>query len=281
VSETAGSADTIRVVSADRRVIAACQWGDLEGNPVFWLHGTPGCRLLRHPGTSYADRHLRVVTLDRPGYGLSSRRPGRRVADAAEDVATVAQALGIARYAVAGASGGAPVALAAAAVYPERVTRCATVVGCAPFDAEGLDFFAGMDGEARAGWERSLEGEQGVLEDYAELLDWLDAGLPGLDLPPESADMLGSMTREALRPGPGGYIDDYLSLVRDWGFSLSAVQAPTRIMAAREDTSVPPSHSEWLGERIDTAEVIWVPNGHLGPREEEELELFTWLGAGN
>jgi pimeloyl-ACP methyl ester carboxylesterase len=67
--------------------------------------------------------------IDRPGYGRTSRRPDRRIADVVDDVRAVLEVVGWDRFAVWGGSGGAPHALAIAAGLPNRVTACASVVG--------------------------------------------------------------------------------------------------------------------------------------------------------
>src|SRR5688572_21098379 len=98
--------------------------GSDDGEPVFLLHGTPGSRLGPKPRTSVLYRlGVRLICYDRPGYGGSARRGKRTVADAARDVAAIADQLGIERFAVAGRSGGGPHALACAALLPDRVTR--------------------------------------------------------------------------------------------------------------------------------------------------------------
>src|SRR6185312_12557012 len=93
---------------------------------------------------SAAERDIRWVSHDRPGYGRSTPQPGRDVASAAADVASIADALGIDQFAVMGDSGGGPHALACAAVWPGRVRATVCMSGPAPFGAEGLDWFAGM-----------------------------------------------------------------------------------------------------------------------------------------
>jgi pimeloyl-ACP methyl ester carboxylesterase len=99
---------------------------------------------------------IRLIAYDRPGYGLSDRHRGRAVADAATDVAAVADNLGIDRFAVLGRSGGGPHALACAALLPDRVACAAALVSLAPRYAEGLDWFEGMNEqnvqEYRAAW---------------------------------------------------------------------------------------------------------------------------------
>ena len=111
---------------------------------VFWLHGSPNIGSPPEPLFAAAEANgLRWVSYDRPGYGGSGRHDGRTVASAAADVAAIADALGIGRFAVLGHSGGGPHALACAALLPERAIAAVSVSGPAPFDADGLDWFAG------------------------------------------------------------------------------------------------------------------------------------------
>ena len=112
------------VSTADGRTLACAEWGEPDGFPVFFLHGSPGSRLWHHyDETVYVDVGARLITYDRPGYGASDRNPGRRFVDCAGDVAAIADQLGIERFAVTGASGGGPHSLAVAALLPERLTR--------------------------------------------------------------------------------------------------------------------------------------------------------------
>lgn len=91
----------------DGRALTFAEWGNLDGQPVFLLHGTPGCRLARHPNEELVrSTGARVITYDRAGYGRSDRHRGRTVADDASDVAAIADSLGIGRFAVEGGSGG-------------------------------------------------------------------------------------------------------------------------------------------------------------------------------
>ena len=111
----------------------------------MWHHGTPGTGAPPEPLFAAADaRGIRWVSYDRPGYGGSTPHPGRDVVSAAADVAGVADALGIDRFAVMGVSGGGPHALACAAALPGRVLAAVSMAGLALFGAEGLDWFAGM-----------------------------------------------------------------------------------------------------------------------------------------
>ena len=151
------------VVGPDGRTLAFAVWGDADGFPVLALHGTPGCRLERWPDEDlYRRLGVCLVTHDRAGYGRSDRRHGRRVADETDDVGVLADHLGFERFAVTGASGGGPHALACAALLPDRVVRVACLVGGAPLGSPGLEreeWLAGQDPEnvKEFGW--AMAGE--------------------------------------------------------------------------------------------------------------------------
>jgi pimeloyl-ACP methyl ester carboxylesterase len=91
-----------------------------------------------------AERALRLISYDRPGFGESSPQPGRTAADTAADVRAICAELGIDRLVTWGYSGGGPHLLACAALLPDLVTAAASLAGLAPFDAEGLDWVGGM-----------------------------------------------------------------------------------------------------------------------------------------
>jgi Predicted hydrolases or acyltransferases (alpha/beta hydrolase superfamily) len=129
----------------DGRLLQTAEGGDPAGVPVFVHHGSPGSGILDPAWErDAASRGLRLITYARPGYGRSTRSAGRVVADAAHDVAALANELGIDRFLSWGVSGGGPHVLACAALLPARVVAVASLAAAAPFDGEGLDFFAGM-----------------------------------------------------------------------------------------------------------------------------------------
>lgn len=256
------------------RTVAAAEWGDPQGFPIFSLHGTPGSRFGRHPDED-AVRALgiRLVTYDRPGYGASTRHPGRRVVDCVGDVAAIADALGIERFAVTGGSGGGPHALAVAARLPGRVLRARCVVGVAPRDAEGLDFYAGMDPEnikefgfaeqgeavlepelarmAAADLERIAGDPSKVLSDDWELAEADRAVLAD----PRIQRVMGEMMRESHRNGVWGWVDDDLAFLVPWGFDVTEIHVPVEVRYGAQDVLVPAAHGAWLAAHVPGAEV--------------------------
>src|SRR3954451_14522180 len=134
----------------DRRRLVYYDTGPTEAADeltLVWHHGSPQTGALLEPlVTAAATPRIRLISYARPAYGGSTRLPGRDVASAAGDVAQVADALGIDRFAVMGASGGGPHALACAALLPGRVTGAACLAGLAPFSGDD-DWFTGMVAE--------------------------------------------------------------------------------------------------------------------------------------
>jgi pimeloyl-ACP methyl ester carboxylesterase len=270
--------------------------GARHGMPVFLLHGTPGSRSGPKPRGSVSYRlGVLLITYDRPGYGRSARHQGRVVADAAGDVAAIADDLGIDRFAVVGRSGGGPHALACAALLRDRVRRTAVLVGLAPANARGLDWYDGMTDDNVAAYttaETDLSALVTELTSRAERLardpESLLAGLRGqmVDADRRVVDdvairrLHAETYAEALRHGPFGWLDDILALRADWGFDLGSIASPVRIWHGADDRFSPVSHARWLAARIPGARIDVQPGtAHFGAVEILP-EILSWLTAG-
>ena len=247
------------------------------GVPVFWHHGTPNLGLppepLFRPG-------VRWISYDRPGYGTSTPLPGRTVGSAATDISHIADALGLEQFAVFGHSGGAPHALACAALLPDRVTAAVAAASVAPFDASDLSWFEGMiaSGEdslraAAAGREAKEAHEtSGALYDP----EFIPADLEALS---GSWSWFGKVVGPALANGPGPSIDDDLAYVTPWGFDPASIRVPTLLLHGERDGMVPASHSRWLASRIPGAELRLSPDdGHISVLNHADAAL-DWLLA--
>ena len=100
---------------ADGRRLGFAEYGASGGQPLLFFHGTPGARLVAGFAHQSALRlNVRLIAPERPGFGRSDFQAGRRILEWPDDVAALADALGLERFAVAGVSGGAPYALACA-----------------------------------------------------------------------------------------------------------------------------------------------------------------------
>ena len=160
---------------------------DADGRlAVFWHHGSPNIGAPPEPLFAAAEKlSIRWVSYDRPGYGGSTPRPDRDVASAAADAQSVADALGIDRFALMGHSSGGSHALACAALLPERSLGVVVVAGMAPFCAAGLDWFEGFGPSgaaqlrAAAAGRAALEKQLAVSDDEPDFTPEDEAALAG------------------------------------------------------------------------------------------------------
>jgi pimeloyl-ACP methyl ester carboxylesterase len=267
------------VPAAGGRQLEVLAAGPEDGLPLVFHNGTPGGLVAFGPMTAAAaERGLRTVMYGRPGYGGSTPQPGRRVADAAGDVAVVLDALGADQFVSAGWSGGGPHALASAALLPQRCLGVASIAGVAPHDAGGLDWLAGMAGENVAEFGAAMAGEAELTvhltAEAAALRDitgeQLIAGLGDLAsaadqavITGEFASYLAAAFRAALTSGIAGWRDDDLAFIEDWGFPLGA-GAPVTVWQGDQDMMVPFGHGKWLAANLPGAQAHLIPGaGHL------------------
>jgi pimeloyl-ACP methyl ester carboxylesterase len=287
----------------DGRTLAFAVWGDPSGFPIMSLHGTPGCRLQRWPHEElYQQLGVCFVTHDRAGYGRSTRRHGRSVADAVDDVIAIADELGFDRFGVTGGSGGGPHALACAALRPDRVVRATSSVGEAPCGDGGLEhdeWVEGMDPENVKEFGLALAGEQAALTEYVEVqqaqvearvavdpstvlddYDLSDSDRAQLARP-EVMQILREATAEWAFNGVGGWVDDDLAFTRPWGFDVSNIAVPVLIIYGSADVLVPPGHGGWLAAHVPGCIVKIEEGGHLGVDPVTEItENARWLQDG-
>jgi pimeloyl-ACP methyl ester carboxylesterase len=256
--------------------------------------GTPGSSLLYEPHVRDAEeKGIRLFSYDRPGYGGSTPDKGRNIADCAGDVAAVCDALGIDRFCVWGVSGGGPHALATAALLPDRVAAAAALAPVAPFDAEGLDFFAGMGEQNIEDFGAVLEGEEAhlaVLEREREellaasperLVEVLKTLLGPADfevLTGRIAVFLLESTRAGVERSLDGWFDDDVAFTRPWGFDLASIRLPVLHWQGEQDKFVPFGHGIWLSQHIPGVEShLSHADGHITLFERRMPEVHAWL----
>jgi pimeloyl-ACP methyl ester carboxylesterase len=241
---------------------------------VFWHHGTPNIGAPPAPLLpAAAQRGIRWVSYDRPGYGGSTPHPGRDVASAAADIASIADALGIGQFAVMGHSGGGTHALACAALLPERVLGAVCVAAMAPFGAEGLDWFAGM---AAPDTLRAAARGRAVVEEYLASTEFdPEQFTPADEAALEGAwSWLGDVAGKALEGGRGGEVDDQLAYVASWGFDPGQVTAPVLFLHGGRDRM---AHGTWLARHTRSAQLWLRPDdGHISVLTSG-AEALDWL----
>lgn len=240
---------------------------------VFFFHGAPSSRLrLAYLEPQFLAERIRVISPDRPGYGRSSPQPGRSLADWPADVAALADALGIARFIVAGHSSGGPYAVACAALLPKRVSAGIVLGGVTDMgwpsawdgyiDTES-QLMRMSDEESAVAWcvERFGADGSGFLAASGFELPEPDEQLYADE---EVARLLASARTEAFRQGVAGYAQDVLIQGRPWPFNPSSITAPVHVVHGELDTLLPLAHSRHTAELIPGATLRVLPgHGHF------------------
>jgi pimeloyl-ACP methyl ester carboxylesterase len=268
------------IILADGRELEVEVSGPDTGPVLLFHHGTPGGST-QFGGTAdeVHRRGHRLVTWSRAGYGASTRRVGRTVADEVDDAMAVLDHVGADTCVVAGWSGGGPHALACGALAPDRVRGVLSIAAVAPFGLADLDFLDGMGEENHDEFGAALEGEA-ALRAYLEafrpellqitgdqIVGQMETLLPTVDrnaLTGAFSDFLAQEYRQSVAVSVDGWLDDDLAFTRPWGFELDAITVPTYLWQGSEDLMVPFTHGEWLAARLPHAVVhLESGEGHL------------------
>lgn len=280
------SLDGKTIQLSDGRTLAYLESGDPNGRPVFFFHGGPGSRL---EGQLFDELNqklgIRMIVADRPGYGLSDNQPNRTYLNWADDVAELADQLGIERFAVLGYSSGGPYAAVVAHQLPERVAVAVIVAGEGPY-ASG-DYpqsvfnsatFNGSKANKMMIWSanhapwfmRTLFTASRILlfrdpVGMSESEGGFDFEMPDKDKQFVTRDEMSAEAIEALRQGVEGMTRD-LTLERlEWPFALEEIHFPTvLVFHGDEDTTVHPALAEYMCKRITScaSPTIFPGEGH-------------------
>jgi pimeloyl-ACP methyl ester carboxylesterase len=250
----------------DSRRLGFAEFGDLAGKPIFLFHPHPGSRLFRHPDDEIANTlGVRLITVDRPGFGLSDVQRGRRLLDWPDDVAHLADALDIDRFAVVGVGAGGAYAAACAYKIPRRVTIAGLVSSIAPADRRGtrdhmipmLRNFYTMASITPTLLRLTLyfgaREAQHTPETYLSRL-----GVPTLCASDrtrliDDADVRELMIediREAFCNNSTPFADDMVLVSRPWGFRLRDIRVPVDVWHGEHDVFYPVQMGHVLADEI-------------------------------
>lgn len=282
-----------RVVSFDDRVLTVEDAGPPSGYPILVPRGG-GSRHLSPALVREAQRYgFRLIGYDRPGYGGSTRLPGRTIAGCATDVSAILADLAIQKAAVWGFSGGGPYALATAALLPGVVTAVCVFAPLGPYGVEGLDFLDGMDesyreevrlffADRRAAREKFRTE---AMEMYGRLSvpdwwlgQWGDRAHRDEAHSQEAADYLAAEHRDGWTNGDVGWWDDWSAFLSPWGFDLADVRAPVSLWHGLADTRCPLAHSRWLAAHLANV-IVHYPehDDHTSVEDNNRRTAMAWL----
>ena len=277
----------------DGRTLSYAEFGDPRGKPLFFFHGFPNSRVgAQDAGEVSARLGIRLIAADRPGFGLSDYKPGRRIGDWPGDVLELADALGIDRFAIMGISGGGPYVAACALKIPERLTAVAIVSGLAPFverkavaDMRRRDRLM-MRLQRYLPWitRVNLWLMKQMVRRFPSLLLWIgDRLLPPADVavlarPEVRASVIADMT-EAFRQGSRAAAQEFVLYTRPWGFRLEEITVEVLLWQGEADIAVVPSMGRYQAEAIPNCRARFYPDeGHLlsvDRMEEIQTAIFS------
>ena len=282
------------VTLPDGRVLAYEEYGVATGFPILSFHGGLSSRLDAAPAHAAAvAKGVRLISPDRPGMGLSSYQPRRRLTDWPADVTSLTGALAIEEFAVMGWSAGGPYAAICAARMGGRVTAAALLSSAVPLDLYGTT--RGLSVEDRAlllltrrtpSLASALMKVSVVNASNARLFRAVMRSFPPADQtvltewgPPDNAL---AFVREAMRQGTEGCVQDYRIFGEPWGFALEEIGIPVHIWEGADDRTGPPGYRAFLKRHIPQASVTVVPGeGHLSLLPHQAPAIFASLLGGD
>jgi pimeloyl-ACP methyl ester carboxylesterase len=261
------------LVLPDGRTLGYALWGEPEGAPVLLLGTSPGSRLLCPdlPATLVAG--VRLVTVDRPGYGRSDPDPHPRMAGWVADTGVLADHLRLERFGLVGWSGGGQFALAVAAGLPDRVSAVALVCTPAPANDDQLPWLPEemrqLVGLVRKDPDGAVDGVVAANQWYPADPDspmrlWSGPGDGAVGALPQVAAAVSAMLREGARQGAAGMVYDVIAGSLAWGFELAEVRVPVALWYGTLDPMASPEHGGYYAQRLPRASTVQ-------PREGDHL----------
>lgn len=258
----------------DGRMLGYDEFGPPEGKTIFYYHGFPSSRLdwqLFNDESLLKVLNARVIAPDRPGYGLSDYKPGRKMVDWPEDVIELANTLQIDSFAVLGISGGGPFAASCAFGIGERLAKTVIVCGMGPSDAPGM-----KDGVS---W--TIPGYPSIIRRVILMLtsmglrrdldQFMSRSKETFSMPdrqllnqPELASLFIDGMREAFRSGTRGANQEAVLYTRPWGFRLQDINAEIHLWHGEQDLNVPVSVGRYVANAFPNCQASFLKNeGHL------------------
>lgn len=279
------------IILEDKRKLGFAEYGSTEGYPVIYCHGSQSSRLEMHYEMSFAfENDLRIITIDRPGHGISDFNSTGSILDFARDVKYLTNHLGIDRFSVAGMSAGAPFALGISYLFPENIYKTSIISGFAPFNNESMKHLS-KDVKMMLNLAKTFpfvlkillkvqvkqlnKNPKKALNGFLKIMGQPDQEILKND---SVMEVIEDMFKEAFRNGSKGvaYEISHL-LVKEWGFNLNEIRVPVTFWQGEKDNNVPFEWANLMHNEINNSKLKTFPEeGHLIIFQHAE-QIFTDL----
>lgn len=279
------------IILRDKRKLGFAEYGTQDGFPIIYCHGSQSSRFEMHYDLIFAINHnLRIITIDRPGHGISDFNQKGSILSFASDVKELIQSLGISKFSVAGMSAGSPFALAISYLLPENIHKTAIISGFAPYNTESKKHLS-KDVRIMLNLAKSLpfllkillklqsnkisKSPKKALKGFLKIMSEPDQAVLQND---SVMQVIETMFKEAFKNGSNGVAYEISKLlVHDWKFKLNEIKTSTTFYQGEKDNNVPLQWSQIMADQISDSVLKKYPKeGHLLIFTHAE-EIFTNL----
>lgn len=282
--------DSKEQVLHDGRELSYREYGDLDGKPIFYFHGFPssGIEMMLDDCKQIASElNLRVIAVNRPGYGNSGFKADRQLLDWPDDISELADSLALDKFSVMGVSGGCPYAIVCAFKIPDRLVHVGIISGLGPYGAPGVKKSAASPIVKLPRFVRKmiLKGFKKVLEKNPDkVARKMKKRFPPSDQAVMAVtaerDVLLDALKEGLSAGPEGAMQDTEIYKNDWGFELKAVHKKLFLWHGEDDLSVPVETGRYMaGEFPNCTATFYAGEGHFSLLYNKANEIFGVLSG--
>lgn len=271
----------------DGRQLGFAEYGDPDGQPIFYFHGLPGSRLeAGHLHEIAVANSFRLIGLDRPGMGLSSIEPKRSILSWAADVEAFADSRGIDKFSIIGHSGGAPFVAACAYIMPHRLNGAAIVSGMAPFEIPEATASLALGQRIVNSVIKAIPlvanlmmkltfimlNKPGMLKQMLKQMSEVDQLVFG---EPGRSKTIIDATKEAFRSGISGTSQEVVLTLKPWEFKLETITFPITIWQGGMDKQAPEMHARIYSKLMPNATLTFFKDeGHLSILKNHGEEIL-------
>lgn len=258
------------ITLADGRTLCYREYGAPDGFPVIFMHTAPASRQQMHSDTELSTKlGIRLIVPDRPGFGLSTPKPDRKILDWCDDIKQLLKHTGINEFGVIGYGSGTPYALAVAATYPDAVKHISILSAVLPDyslrDLRGLDIIprmiyitarnipsvlVQMVKQSAKFIKKDMNKYIVVMKNYQSELDQQLLSDPAVML------NLKIVLLDATSLNGRHYAQDILLQVRNWEFDLAKIETPVRIWHGEHNNQNPIKFAINLSQLLPKCELI-------------------------
>lgn len=266
------------IILKDNRKLGFAEYGNSEGYPVIYCHGSQSSRLEMHYDVSFAfDNDLRIVTIDRPGHGISDFNPEGSILNFAKDVKQLTEHLKIDRFSVVGMSAGSPFAMGLAYLFPKNIYKTSIISGFAPYTKESKKYLS-REVKTMLNLAKSFpfllrillkfqskqisRKPKKALQGFLKIMSEPDKKVLKNEL---VMHVIENMFKESFRNGSEGIAYEISKLlVKDWNFQLNEIQVPVIFWQGKKDNNVPYKWAELMKNQMQNATLnLYSDEGHL------------------